>query len=215
MIRIHRRQRGQGILLVRAHRNLYLAALQKLKKLLLHGLPAHIPGREVLLSGNLINLVNKDDTVLRFLHIIVRRSQKLGHHALNIIADIARLCQGRRVRHGQRHVKKPGQGLYQIRLPAPRRPQHQNIRLFNLNLPAIALLSLQEHALIMVIYRHGDRLLRPLLSDNILIQTRFYPVRSRNILHGKFRLLLFRPLFLNLILLRNLRSPRRKARNIT
>ena len=104
IIRVDRCHGGHGILLVGTHRHLHRAPLQKLKKLLLHGLTADIPGIGLLLLGNLINLINEDNTTLRPLHIIVSCRQKLGHHALNIIADVSCLCKRGCVCNGQGHI---------------------------------------------------------------------------------------------------------------
>ena len=83
---------GQGhhaALAAGADRDFHFRPFQELEHALLDRFTADIPGIDILLFGDLIDLIHKDNALLTFFHVIVRRFQELGDHALDIIADIA------------------------------------------------------------------------------------------------------------------------------
>ena len=57
------------------------------------------------LAADLVDLVDVDDAALRALDIVVGRLKQLEDDVLDILADIARFGERRRVRHGERHVE--------------------------------------------------------------------------------------------------------------
>ena len=174
---VHRGQRDHGVLAVRPHRDLNVTALQQLEHPLLYGLPAYIPLIRVLLLGNLVDLIYEDDPLLRLLHIVVCRRQKFRYDTLDIVSDISRFRKRGRVRDGKRNIQKPCQRPDQISLAGTRRPDHQHIRFLNLYL----IHGIRRHTLIMVIDRHGHRLLRILLPHNILVKPSLDLMRRGNI----------------------------------
>ena len=89
ILRIHRRKRHHSILAVGAYRYLYVASFQQFEHSLLYGLTAYIPLAGVLLLGNLVNLIDKDDSLFCFLYIIFSCCQKFGYDAFYIISNIA------------------------------------------------------------------------------------------------------------------------------
>ncbi|MMZ63960.1 hypothetical protein D1872_262510 [compost metagenome] len=72
------------------------------------------------------------------------------------------------------------------------RPQEKDITLLQLD---IIVLALRIHPLVMVVNRHGERLLRLLLTDNVLIQNIADFHRFRNFL--QIELFLMSELFLH------------------
>ena len=70
-------------------------SLQNLQQCLLYTLAGYIPGnRRVLrLSGDLIDLVDVDNAVLRTFNIVIRCLNDLQQNVLHILAHIAGLCQ--------------------------------------------------------------------------------------------------------------------------
>src|SRR5262249_9948684 len=100
-----RRHRGDG-------------ALHDLEERLLHPLARDVTGdrRVVGFARDLVDLVDVDNAALRPLDVVVGRLQKLQDDVLDILADIARFGQRRRVGHRKRHVDDPREGLRQQRL---------------------------------------------------------------------------------------------------
>src|SRR5207248_1308963 len=88
-------------------------ALQDLQQRLLDALAAHIArdGRVFTLPRDLVDLVDVDDPGLGLLDVVVRRLDQLEQDVLDVLADIARLRQRRRVRDRERNVQHAGQGL--------------------------------------------------------------------------------------------------------
>ena len=86
-------QGNHGILTVRPHRDLDLAAFQKLQHPLLDRFPADISLIGIFLFGDLINFIDKNNPVFRLLHVIVRGSQKLADYAFNVVSDISCFCK--------------------------------------------------------------------------------------------------------------------------
>jgi hypothetical protein len=104
-------------------------ALHDLQKRLLHAFARNVPGdrRIVGLAADLVDLVDIDDAALRPLDIIVGRLQQLQDDVLDVFADVAGFGQGRRVRHGERHVENPRQHLCQQRLARAGRSDQQDV----------------------------------------------------------------------------------------
>ena len=127
------------------------------------------------------------------LHIVVCGSQKLGYHALNVIADIARFRQGGGVGQCQRHIQESGQSLYQISFSASGRTDHQHIGFLDLHTVG----CIRVNSLIMVIYSHRYGFFGMFLPDHILIQSGFDLMGSRQLtnIEGSFRLILWFFLF--------------------
>ena len=75
--------------------------------------------------------VNENNTVLCTFHIVVCCCQKLRYHALNIISNIASLCQRCRICDRKRHIQKFGKCFYQIGLTASGWSDHQHIGFLN------------------------------------------------------------------------------------
>ncbi len=109
--------------------------LQYLQQRLLHALAGHVPrDRYILrLARNLVDLVNIDNPPLRALHVIIRVLQQPQDDVLHVLAHIPGLGQRRRVGNRKRNVQNPRQRTRQQRLAGTRRPQHQNVAFFDLD----------------------------------------------------------------------------------
>src|SRR6185312_9532437 len=70
-------------------------------------------------------------------------------------------------RHGERHVELLGQRLHQQRLAAAGGAEQQDVPLLDLHLARFAVLS---DPLVVVVHRHGERLLGAVLPDDVLVQ---------------------------------------------
>ena len=109
--------------------------------------------------------------------IIICCLQKLGEHTLHIISDIASLRQRSGIRNGKRHLKKPRQSLYQIRLSGTGRPDHEHVGFIDLDL----FHGVGHHPFIVIVDRHRHDLFCIILSYDIFIQHSLDLVRCRNI----------------------------------
>ena len=141
----------------------------------------------ILLLRNLIDLIDKYNSALRFFYIIICCCQKLGQHTLNIIPDISGFCQRGSIRNRKRNIQKLRKRLDQIGLAASRWSDHQHIGFFNLNIIGICPC---RHTLVVIVYRHRDHLFRLLLTDHIFIQTGFNLMGCRYRTYIKFFLCL-------------------------
>ena len=110
-----------GMLAPSLGRNIGYRSLQDLEQRLLHSLARHIPGDGGVfaLTGDLVDLIHIDDAALGQLDVKIGRLHQAQEDVLDIVAHIAGLCEGGRVRDGERHLQDAGQGLGKRVLPLP------------------------------------------------------------------------------------------------
>src|SRR6185503_18151188 len=91
-----RRHRGDG-------------AFDELEQRLLHALARHVAGdrRVVRLARDLVDLVDVDDAALRLVDVVVAVLQELLDDVLDVLADIARFGERRRVGDHEGNVQQP------------------------------------------------------------------------------------------------------------
>ena len=142
--------------------------LKDLEQGLLNALAGYIPrNRNILrLLGDLIYLIDIDNTLLRPRDIVIRSLYQLEQDILNILADIACLCKRSRVRYGKGNIEHPCQGLGQKSLAGTRRAGHDDVALLQLHIGYITGCD----PLIMIVYSYGEDLLGLLLADDIIIE---------------------------------------------
>ena len=144
--------------------------LKDLEQRLLHALAGHIArDRNILaLSGDLIDLVDINDALLRLLHVVIRGLNELEQDVLHVLAHIAGLGQACGVRHGERHVQDLGERLCEHRLAAAGWAEHDDIALLQLHIVFLAVGGIDT--LIVVVDRDGKRTLGRLLADHIFVE---------------------------------------------
>ena len=88
------------------------SALKQLEQSLLHTLSAYVAcyAWVVALAGYLVNLVNKHDTSLSCLLVVVCHLQQTCKDALYVLAYIAGLGEHRGIDNGKRNVEQTGYG---------------------------------------------------------------------------------------------------------
>src|SRR5690625_583630 len=147
------------------------SALDQLQQGLLHSLTGDIPsdGGIVGLARDLVDLVDVDNAHLGLFHIVVALLQQFLNDVLDILADIARLGEGGGIGDGKGHVQQPGQGFGQQGLATAGGPDHQDVALAQLHL-VLAGSTAVAQALVMVVDRHRQDLLCPLLADDVLVE---------------------------------------------
>jgi hypothetical protein len=156
-------------------------AFQDLEKPLLNPFPRDISGcRWILaLSRNLIDLIDVNDALLGPFHIVIGSGQEVLHNRLHILAHVARFGQGGGVSHGKRDLQEPRQRLRQQRLPRAGWTDEKNVGLLHLDrFFAVA----QPNALVVIVHRNREHLLRVLLANHVGIQEALDRGRRRNAL---------------------------------
>ena len=141
-----------------------------LEQRLLDAFTRNIAGdrRVLALAGDLVDLVDVDDAGLSLLDVVISRLDELQQDVLDVFAHVPRLGERRRVGNGERDVEHLCQGLGQERLPAACRAEQQDIGLLQLDVAIGVAASL--HPLVVVVDRHREDLLGPLLADHVVVQ---------------------------------------------
>src|SRR5579885_71387 len=154
-------------------------AFENLQQRLLHPLARNIARnrRVLVLTADLVYLINVDDPCLGASHIAVRRLKQLQNNVFNVLTNIPRLSQSGCVHYGERHIEHLGQSVRQKRFAASGRANQQNIGLRQLNI--IAPHPVHLNALVVVIDRNRELLFCLVLPNHILIQERAYLGRLR------------------------------------
>ena len=158
-----------GVLAAALRGNIADGAFQDLQQSLLHTFTAHVAGDGGIftLAGDLVDLINIDDTDLSFLDVEVCGLNELEQDVLDVLAHIAGLRQGGSVCDGEGNAQHLGQRLGQQGLANTRGSQQQDVGLLQLNVCALA----AQDALIVVVDRDGQHTLGLVLTDDILVQT--------------------------------------------
>src|SRR3974390_2109996 len=144
-------------------------AFQNLEQRLLNAFAAHVTGdrRVLIFLRDLVDLVDVNDSLLRLLHIAVGGLQQFQDDILHILANVPGFGQRRRVNDGERHVEHARKRLREERFPRPRGTNQKDIRLAQLN---FARLLVQKDALVMIVDRNRQFLLRALLPDYVAVE---------------------------------------------
>src|SRR5439155_12100385 len=146
-------------------------ALQDLQERLLHALAGHVTrDRRVLrLARDLVDLVDVDDTALGALHVVVRGLEQAQNDVLDVLTDVAGLGERGRIRDRERHAQHLRERLREERLARAGRADQQNVRLLELDVSGV---TVGFDALVVVVDRDREDLLRALLPDDVLVQHR-------------------------------------------
>ncbi len=106
------------------------------------------------LRADLVDFVDIDDAALGALDIVVGGLQQLQDDVLDVLADIARLGERRRVGHREGHVEDARERLRQHRLADAGRADQQDVGLRELD---VAMFGGVVEALVMVVHRDRER----------------------------------------------------------
>jgi hypothetical protein len=120
---------------------LAIGALEHLEQRLLHAFAGDVAGDRDVVRGlaDLVDLVDVDDAALGRFDIVVRGLQQLQQQVLDVLADVARLGERRRVADGERHIEHARQRLGEQRLARAGRADQQDVALVELDARLIAL----------------------------------------------------------------------------
>ena len=159
-----------GVLAPALRRHRRGGALQDLEQRLLHAFARHVAGdRGVLgLAGDLVDLVDVDDAGLGLLDVVVGGLDQLEEDVLDVLADVAGFGERGGVGDRERHLEHAGERLREERLAAAGGPDEQDVRLLQLDVGVAVGAGL--HALVVVVDRDRQDLLRLLLADHVVVQ---------------------------------------------
>src|SRR5256884_926625 len=145
-------------------------ALEDLEQRLLHALTRHVAGdaRVLGLPGDLVDLVDVDDAALALGDVEVAGLEQPHQDVLDVLAHVAGFGERRRVGDREGHVQDARQRLGEQRLADARRADQHDVALVELDVVVAARVGVD--ALVMVVDRDGEGLLRPLLADHVLVQ---------------------------------------------
>ncbi len=143
--------------------------LDDLEQRLLHAFPGDVTGDggAAGFAGNLVDLVDVDDPLRGPLHIVVGILQQAQDDVLHVLAHIARLGERCGVGDGKGNVEHLGQGPRQESLSGAGGPDEQDVRLLELD---AAQVRLGKEPFVVVVDRHGEDFLRPVLPDDVGVQ---------------------------------------------
>ena len=144
-------------------------ALHDFEQGLLNTLAADITGNRGVLrfSANLINFIDVDDAGLRPFNVPIRCLNQAQQDIFDVLADIACLGQGGRIRNGKRYIHRFCQSLRQHRFTHSGRADQQHVALGDFH----AVVGVpKEDSFVVVVDCHAQSALGSLLPDDILIQ---------------------------------------------
>jgi hypothetical protein len=107
--------------------------------------------------------------VLGLLHVEVGGLDELQQDVLDVLADVAGLGERRGIRDGEGHVEHAGQRLGEQRLAAAGGTDHQDVRLRQLDVVGTRARAVLD-ALVVVVDRDREDLLRPFLADDEVVE---------------------------------------------
>ena len=178
-------------------------ALNDLEQCLLDTLTGDVAGNRAVFAPtrDLVDFVDIDDAALRAFHIIVCRLDQTEKNVLDVLTDIPRFRQGRRVRDGERHAEGARQRLREIGFPDAGGAEEQDVRLLQFDvvlcglfrgrlcriplietlarLFALFFLVEAEDALVVVIDGDRENALCRVLPDDVFIEHGFDFLRFR------------------------------------
>ena len=113
------------------------------------------------------------------LDVAAGRLQQLEDDVLDVLADVARFGQRRRVDDREGDRQELGERLREQRLAGAGRADQQDVRLRQLDVVAAARLLLDLDALVVVVDRDRELLLGPFLADDVLVEELLDFLRGR------------------------------------
>src|SRR5215213_5357277 len=166
--RVNREELLVRVLATTLRRHVRNSAFEDLQQGLLHAFTRNIARdrRVLILTTNLIDLVDVDDALLCALDIAVRSLQKFENDILDVFTDVARFSQRRRIDDRKRHREHTRERLRQQRLTGSGRTDQKNVGLLDLDIRTTAS---KLDALVVLIDSNGETLLRLFLADHIFI----------------------------------------------
>src|ERR1019366_6686244 len=162
-------------------------AFQDFQKRLLDALARNVAGdgRVLVLTADLVDLVDVDDALLALLHVAIGRLEELEDDVLHVLADVPGFGQSGGIDNGERYIEDLGQGLRHQGFTRTGGTDQQNIRFLEFDLGVAH--AVHVDPLAVVVNRHRQLLLGGLLPDHVLIQELFHFQWFRDLVRGPGR----------------------------
>jgi hypothetical protein len=132
---------------------------------------------------DLVDFVDVEHAALGRFQVEVGRMKQFQQQVLDILADVARFGQRGRVADGKRYVQDAGQRAGEQRFARTRRPDHQDVRLFDID---VVPFEAERQPLVVVVNGYGQNFLRRILPDDVAIELRHDFARRRNAVKQRF-----------------------------
>src|SRR6058998_3213502 len=144
--------------------------LEDLEERLLHAFARYVArdARVLRLAGDLVDLVDVDDAALGLGDVEVRGLEQPDENVLHVLTHVAGLGERGGVRDREGDVQDARQRLGEERLAHAGRTDEHDVRLVELDLGLAPLVRVD--ALVVVVDRDGEGLLRLFLADHVLVQ---------------------------------------------
>src|SRR5471032_1859080 len=145
-------------------------AFDQLEQGLLHAFTGNIPGdrRVVRLTRDLVDLIDVDNAHLGFFYVVIALLQQLLNDVLDIFTYITRLGEGGCVGDGERNVQQTSQCFGKQGFTRACRADQQDVAFAKFDVVILFVTLVQ--ALVVVVHRYGQNLLRTFLTNYILIK---------------------------------------------
>ena len=181
-----------GMLAPTLRRNRGHGALQNFQERLLDPFTRYVTrDRGVLrFTRNLVDLVNVNNPLLRFLEIEIGSLDEFEENIFNVFTYVSGLGEGSGIRHGKRYVQLTSQGLRQIGLTGTGGAHQQNVGLGHFDVFFVAVGTgngeglpgdARADALVVVVHGHGQSTLGGVLADHVLLQVIVDLLRAREL----------------------------------
>src|SRR5207244_2729594 len=110
-------------------------AFEHLQERLLNALARYVAGnrRILVLSPDLVDLINVDDARLRAFDVSAGVLDEAKDNVLDVLADVACFGKGRRIDDRERYAEQPGQRLCEKGLPGSGRTDQKDVGLLKLD----------------------------------------------------------------------------------
>ena len=169
------------VLAAALRRNRRDRALDDLEERLLHAFARHVArdARVLRLARDLVDLVDVDDAALALGDVEVTGLEQPDENVLDVFADVAGFGERRRVGDRERNVEDSRERPGEQRLADAGGADEQNVRLVELDV--VVLERRGVDALVVIVDRDGERLLRLLLPDHVLVEDVLDLLRRRDL----------------------------------
>ncbi len=147
--------------------------------------------RVLTLLGNLVDLIDEDDSVLSRLDVVVGVLDEFEQDVLNVFTDIASLGKGGCISDGEGDLQLLGKGGGKQGLAGTGGTYHQDVGLIQLH-SLFSDLLLELDPLVVVVYGNCEHALCVVLADDILIHVLLQFLRSGDTVGKSHRVLLER-----------------------
>ena len=135
------------------------------------------PPGEVGGGGDLVDLVDVDDAVLREVGVAVGAGDEVAHEVFHVAADVARLAELRGVRLDEGHADEVRDVFDEVRLADARRAEQDDVALGVFEVGGVAFVVRREPAdvvdvVVVVADGDGEHFLRLVLPDDETVEVR-------------------------------------------